>query len=91
MLTVFKMHRPKADINRVYVKRKEGVRGLLQIEATYKAEIINIAEYLNTDFKDQCVYIVKSHESIQPNLNFAFTYVIPTNALMQNKCNLYCF
>jgi hypothetical protein len=32
------------------VKRKEGGRGLLQIEATYKAKKINIAEYLNTKY-----------------------------------------
>jgi hypothetical protein len=36
----------------------------------YKAEIINIAEYLNTNYKeDQFVNIVKSHESTQPNMN----------------------
>jgi len=35
-----------------------------------KAEIINVAEYLNTDYKeDQFVNIVKSHESTQPNMN----------------------
>ena len=32
--------------------------------------IINIAEYLNTNYKeDQFVNIVKNHESIQPNMN----------------------
>jgi hypothetical protein len=40
------MHHPKADIDKLYIKRKEGRRGLLQIEATYRAETINIAEYL---------------------------------------------
>jgi len=49
---------------------KEEGRGLLQIEATYQAEIINIAEYLNTKYKtDQFVNIVKRHESNQPNMN----------------------
>jgi len=62
------MHHPKADIDRLYVKRKEEGRGLVQIETAYKAEIINIAEYLNTNYKeDQVVNIVKSHESTQPN------------------------
>ena len=52
------------------MKRKEGERGLLQIEATYKTEIINIAEYLDTKYaEDQFVNIVKSHESNQPNMN----------------------
>ena len=70
MLTMYKMRHPKADIDRLYVKRKEGGRGLAQVEAMYKAEIINIAEYLNTNYKeDQLVNIVKNHESTQPNMN----------------------
>jgi len=64
------VHYPKADIDRLYVKRKEGGRGLVQNEAAYKAEIINIAEYLNTNCKeDQFVNTVKSHENTQPNTN----------------------
>jgi len=70
MLTFYKIHHPKADIDRLYVKTKEGGRGLVQIEAAYKAEIINIAEYLNRNYKeDQFVKIVKSHESTEPNMN----------------------
>jgi hypothetical protein len=46
MLTVYKGHHPKADRDRLYVKRKEGGRRMLQDEAVYKAEIINIAGYL---------------------------------------------
>jgi len=45
----------------------------VQIEAAYKAEIINIAEYLNTNYKeDQFVNTVKSHENTQPNMNSIF-------------------
>ena len=46
MLTMHKMHHPKADIDRIYVKRKEGGRGLVQVEAAY------ITEYLNTKYKE---------------------------------------
>jgi hypothetical protein len=64
MLTVYKMHYPKADIDRLYVKRKEGGTELVQVEVAYKTEIINNAEYLNTNYKgDQFVHIVKNHES----------------------------
>ena len=64
------MHHPKADIDRLYVKRKEGGRRLVQVETAYKAELINIAEYLNTNYKDgQFLNIVKNHESTQPNMN----------------------
>ena len=55
MLTVYKIHHPKADIYRLYVKRKEGGRGLVQVEGAYKAEIINIAEYLNTNYNGRPV------------------------------------
>ena len=52
------------------MKIKEGGRGLLQIEATYKAEIINTAKYLNTKYtENQFVNTVKSHESSQPYMN----------------------
>jgi hypothetical protein len=70
MLTMYKMHYPNAGIDRLYVKRKGGAGGLVQAEAAYKAEIINIAEYLNTKYKeDQFVKIGKAHESTQPNMN----------------------
>jgi hypothetical protein len=45
------MHHRKADIDKLYVKRKEGGRGLEQVEVAYKREIINIAEYLNTKYR----------------------------------------
>jgi hypothetical protein len=70
ILTTYKVHHPKADIDRVYVKRKEGGRGLVQVEAAYRAEITGIAEYLNTNYKvDQFVNIVKCYESTQPTMN----------------------
>jgi hypothetical protein len=69
VLTVHKMHHSEVDIDRLYVQRKGG-RGLLQIDATYKAEIISIVEYLNTKYAEyQFVSIVKGHESIQPHMN----------------------
>ena len=51
MLTTYKMHHPKAEVDRLYVKRKEGGRRLIQIEAAYEEEIMNIAEYFNTNYK----------------------------------------
>ena len=47
---------------------------MVQVEAAYKADIINIAEYLNTNYKDdQFVTIVKNRESTQPNMNSILT------------------
>jgi hypothetical protein len=45
MLIRYKMNHSKADVNRLYIEIKEGKRSLLQIEATYRAEIIYIVEY----------------------------------------------
>jgi hypothetical protein len=36
MVTMYKMHHAKADIDSLYVKRKEGERGLVQVEAASK-------------------------------------------------------
>jgi len=37
----------------------------VQIEAAYKAEIMNIAEYFNINYnEDQFVNIVKSHKAL---------------------------
>jgi len=84
MVTMYKMHHPKADIDRLYVKREEGGRGLVQIEAAYKAEINNIAEYFNTNYKeDQFVNSFKSHESTQPNMNS----IIKTAAKITGESN----
>jgi len=70
VLTMYKMRHQTADIKKLYIKRKGEGRGLVQIEATYTVEIINIVEYLNTKYtEDQFVNIVKSHESNQPNMN----------------------
>jgi hypothetical protein len=52
ILPMCKMHHPKADVDRLLVKRKGGGRGLLQIEVTCKAEIIIVAEYLYTKHKE---------------------------------------
>jgi hypothetical protein len=44
ILAMYKIHYPKGDIDRLYVKRKKKKQDILQTEAIHKAEIINIAE-----------------------------------------------
>ena len=69
----------------MYQKQAEGGRGMSQTEATYRAEIINIAEYLNTKCaEDQFVNIVKSHKSNQPSM---FLIIKPTRCT--NFSNLF--
>ena len=47
-LTMAKMHHPKADVDRPYIPRKAGGRGLVQLEITYKKKnTIGLNTYLN--------------------------------------------
>jgi hypothetical protein len=39
LLTIHGQHHPKADVDRLYVPRKQGGRGLVQIEAAHAVEI----------------------------------------------------
>ncbi|XP_031559231.1 uncharacterized protein LOC116295530 [Actinia tenebrosa] len=49
-LTMNRMHHPKADVERLYVKRREGVRGLVQIENSYiKISTIGLDMYFKID------------------------------------------
>jgi hypothetical protein len=66
---MYEMHHLKADVDRLYVKSKEGGRVPLPFEVVCKAEIINIAEYLKTKYKQRFVDDVKRHEINRPNLN----------------------
>jgi hypothetical protein len=46
MLTIHRQHHRKADIDRLYVPRKDGERGLMQIEGAYITEVIKLKEYV---------------------------------------------
>ena len=70
MLTMYEMHHPKGDIESLYVKRKAGGGGLMEGEAAYKAEIINIAECLNTNYtKISACKHCQIHENPKPAMN----------------------
>uniref|UniRef100_A0A0L8GEF7 Uncharacterized protein n=1 Tax=Octopus bimaculoides TaxID=37653 RepID=A0A0L8GEF7_OCTBM len=48
ILTRYRMHRPKSGVDRIYLSRKIGGRGLIQLEQSFKSAIINIETYFNT-------------------------------------------
>jgi hypothetical protein len=75
MLTIHGQHHPRVDIDRLYVPRKEGGRGLMQVEGAYVAETVNLVEYVESK-EDPLIQIVRTH---QHNTN---------SALLQtaNKC-----
>jgi len=61
LLTLSKMHHTKADVDRLYLPRNAGGRGLIQLEASYKTTTIGLDTYLkNTD--DALIEIVQEHD-----------------------------
>jgi len=60
-LTINRMHHPKADVDRLYIRRKEGGRGLLQLLAAYKTTTIGLEAYLK-EKQDRYTKAVYKHE-----------------------------
>jgi hypothetical protein len=60
MLTINGQHHPRADNDRFYVPRKEGGRGLMQVEGAYIAETVNLVEYVESK-EDPLIQIVRTH------------------------------
>ena len=46
LLTIHGQHHSNADLDRLYVPRKQGGRGLMQLEAAYSLEITKLLEYV---------------------------------------------
>jgi hypothetical protein len=61
MLTIHGQHHPKADIDRLYVPRKDGGRGLMQIEGAYITEVTKLREYVEHS-EDALMQIVRTHQ-----------------------------
>jgi hypothetical protein len=61
MLTIHGQHHPRADIDRLCVLRKEGGRGLMQVEGAYIAETVSLVEYVESK-EDPLIQIVRTHQ-----------------------------
>ena len=46
LLTSNKMHHPKADVDRLYLPRSSGGRGMIELETSYKTTTIGMQKYL---------------------------------------------
>ena len=58
---MYRIHHPKADVDRLYLPRSEGGRGLIQIELTYKIATVGLETYLK-ESKDAMMNLVLEHE-----------------------------
>ena len=61
LLTLNRMHHRKADVNRTYVPRKKGRRGIINLEMCFKTTTIGINTYLLPS-DDRMLKLVLQHE-----------------------------
>ena len=57
LLTMERMHHPRADVDRMYLPRNKGGRGLIQLESAYKTATIGLDAYLNATKNDPLLVI----------------------------------
>jgi hypothetical protein len=62
LLTIHGQHHPKEDVDHLYVPRKQGGRGLMQLEEAYKIEITKLMEYVEST-EDPLTQIVRTHQN----------------------------
>ena len=60
LMTLNRMHHPKADVSRMYIPRKEGGRGLSNLEMAYKTTTITLNNYLQSS-RDRMLQDVLEH------------------------------
>ncbi len=61
LLTIHGQHHPRADVDRLYVPRQQGGRGLMQLEAAHAVEVIQLMEYVDRK-EDPLIQIVRTHQ-----------------------------
>ena len=59
-LTINRMHHPKADVDRLYIPRQKGERGLIQLELSYKTSNIELSYKTSTIELDK--YLKKTND-----------------------------
>ena len=60
-LTIHGQHHPTADVDLLYVPRKQGRRGLMQLKAPHAVEITKLMEYVDRK-EDPLTQIVRTHQ-----------------------------
>ena len=74
-LTVYKVHHPKSDVDRLYLPRTEGGRGLIQLELSYKSTTIGLDKYLQ-ETQDTLLHFVKDHDDKKSLYSISRHYLV---------------
>ena len=71
LLTMERMHHSRADVDRMYLPRNKGGRGLIQLEIAYKTATIGLDTYLNAAKNDPLLVMAKEHEKAKKKYSVA--------------------
>ena len=71
LLTMERMHHSRADVDRMYLPRIKGGRGLVQLEIAYKTATIGLDAYVNAAKNDPILVIAKEHEKAKQKYSVA--------------------
>ena len=71
LMTANKAHHPKASVDRLYLKRVDGGRGLLQIEESYQLAVIGLATYLESQPADNMLSAALKFDKKRGNRSIA--------------------
>ena len=55
------MHHPKADVDRLYLPRSSGGKGMIELKTSYKTATIGMQKYLTVS-NDWMIQLVRQHE-----------------------------
>ncbi|KAK9973194.1 hypothetical protein ABG768_023937 [Culter alburnus] len=64
LLMVHGMHHPKADADRLYIKRRDCGLGFIELESAYKIAIVYLNKYIKIG-SDKFMKMVKKHKASQ--------------------------
>lgn len=62
LLTKYGCLHPKADVDRLYISRRKGGRGLIELESSFKSTVLGLYEYLLLK-ADRFIEIIFNHEN----------------------------
>lgn len=62
LLTISGLHHPKADVHRLYIKRRNGGRGLIEIESAFNSAITSLSNYIALNRDKYCKAIATHDE-----------------------------
>ena len=64
ILTMNGMHHPRADVDRLYIKRKDGGRGLLELQSLHQQSILSLAEYIRSE-NGRLIQMVRKNDDLK--------------------------